>query len=154
FVYEDVIGFLRASTMAFQSLADQKKIDLEFSSNTAFFEMKFDRDKLEKIFSNILSNAFKFTDAGGNIEVRADVRQGSIKVAVKDSGPGVSEADLPYVFNRFYQSGTVARTNVGSGIGLELTKELVNICGGEIGVSNAPEGGAQFYFTLPVPENN
>jgi signal transduction histidine kinase/DNA-binding response OmpR family regulator len=152
FVYEDVIGFLRASTMAFQSLADQKKIDLQFSANTALFEMKFDRDKLEKIFSNLLSNAFKFTDAGGKIEVRADTGQGVLKVFVKDSGRGVPEADLPFVFNRFYQSGTMSRTTVGSGIGLELTKELVNICGGEIGVSNAVEGGAQFYFTLPVPQ--
>ncbi|NOT76000.1 MAG: tetratricopeptide repeat protein [Cyclobacteriaceae bacterium] len=152
FVQDDVIGFLRANTMSFQSLADQKKIDLQFSSNTAIFEMKFDRDKLEKIFSNLLSNAFKFTDAGGSILVHADAGQHSLRVTVKDSGTGVPEADLPFVFNRFYQSGTVSRTTLGSGIGLELTKELVNICGGEVGVSNAIEGGAQFYFTLPVTE--
>ncbi len=153
FVYEDVIGFLRANTMAFQSLADQKKINLQFSSNKSNFEMKFDRDKLEKIFSNLLSNAFKFTNAGGNIEIRAEVGQDALKVSVKDSGSGVPESDLPFVFNRFYQSGTVSRTSVGSGIGLELTKELVNICGGDIGVVNAPEGGAQFYFTLPVAQS-
>ncbi len=152
FVHEDVIGFLRASTMAFQSLADQKNIDLQFQANTALFEMKFDRDKLEKIFSNLLSNAFKFTEAGGRIVVSADIEHGSLRVTVKDSGHGVPAADLPFVFNRFYQSGTVSRSSVGSGIGLELTKELVNICGGEIGVSNAVEGGAQFFFTLPVSE--
>jgi len=71
-------------------------------------------------------------------------------VVVTDSGPGIPAEDLLYVFNRFYQSGKVARSTTGSGIGLELTKELVEICGGKIGVTNTPQGGAQFWFTLPV----
>jgi len=156
YVNDDVISFLKANTFAFQSLADQKNIRISFLCDITSLPMKFDRDKLEKIFSNLLSNAFKFTNSGGQVSVSVQVTENSankkIRVTVNDSGPGIPAADVPYVFNRFYQSGTVSRSTLGSGIGLELTKELVEICGGEIGVSNADAGGAQFYFTLPVIE--
>jgi len=152
YVSEDIIPFLKANTFAFQSIADQKNIKIKFNSITDSLIMRFDRDKLEKIFSNLLSNAFKFTPTNGSVNVTATVAGDTVRITVKDSGYGIPEADLPYVFNRFYQSGKVVRSTAGSGIGLELTKELVEICGGLIGVHNPASGGAEFYFTLPIPE--
>jgi signal transduction histidine kinase/DNA-binding response OmpR family regulator/Tfp pilus assembly protein PilF len=150
YVSEDVIHFLKAHTYAFQSVADQKDIAIEFYADPSAFIMQFDRDKLEKIFSNILSNAFKFTPANGRVKVQASITEKILKVIIRDSGPGIPEDDLPYVFNRFYQSETVSRSTLGSGIGLELTKELVELCGGTIGVTNNMNGGAEFSFTLPA----
>jgi len=150
YVYEDIVQFLKLIAFAFQSLADQKKISVTFKNEPASVLTKFDRDKLEKIFSNLLSNAFKFAPEQGQVAVDVRVQDQQIRVEVTDSGPGIAADDLPYIFNRFYRSGTSSRSTTGSGIGLELTKELVGICGGNISVANVPSGGAQFVVTLPL----
>jgi DNA-binding response OmpR family regulator len=157
YVSEDIIAFLKANTFAFQSLADIKNISIGFEADTPSLVMKFDRDKLEKICSNLLSNAFKFTPSGGEVKVAVRASTGGdntrkINILVSDSGPGIPEQDLSMVFNRFYQAGTVSRSSTGSGIGLELTRELVGICGGEISVRNLKDRGAEFSFTLPLLE--
>jgi DNA-binding response OmpR family regulator len=73
-----------------------------------------------------------------------------VRATVSDTGPGIAPGDLPYVFNRFYQADTVQDNSTGSGIGLELTRELVSLWGGEIHAHNLPQGGASFTFTLPI----
>lgn len=158
YVSDDIIPLLKGNTFAFQSLAVDKNIDLQFSSNTETLRMDIDTDKLEKILSNLLSNAFKFTPAGGNIKVTAMLtgdkpEDRQLEISVADSGVGIPLQDIPYVFNRFYQSHTVSKYIQGSGIGLELTKELVEICGGKISVSTLPVNGTRFTFTLPVRQD-
>jgi hypothetical protein len=150
YAQEDIMPFIKSMTFAFQSLADQKKIAISFTSNSEIVVTRFDRDKLEKIFSNLLTNAFKFTPEHGQVSVDVSVRDKQIQVQVTDSGPGIAADDLPYIFNRFYQSETSSRSTTGSGIGLQLTKELVEICGGNINVANVPSGGAQFVVALPL----
>jgi signal transduction histidine kinase/DNA-binding response OmpR family regulator len=146
----DLIPFLKGALFAYQSAADARSIAMSFDAATESLPMKFDRDKVEKICSNLLSNAFKFTPARGNVRMAVSVDEGTVRVTVSDSGPGIPPENLPYVFNRFYQAGTAAENAAGSGIGLELTKELVSLCGGEIHARNLTTGGAEFSFTLPV----
>jgi signal transduction histidine kinase/DNA-binding response OmpR family regulator len=149
YVHEDIVPFLKSLAFSFQSLADQKKISLHFASEPSAIVTRFDYDKMEKVFSNLLSNAFKFTPEQGLVSMDVSLVGEQIKVSVRDSGPGIPAQDLPYIFNRFYQSGGGFHA-LGSGIGLELTKELVEISGGKISVTNGPEGGAHFVVMLPL----
>ena len=104
------------------------------------------RDRLVRAVSNLLTNAVKFTPPGGRIRVAS--ARGTITVS--DSGPGVSEADQPFVFDRFWRSAS-ARALPGSGLGLSIVAQVVNELGGTVGVDRDPElGGARFTISLPV----
>lgn len=157
-VQDDIVSFLRGITYSFHSLAEQKKIDLSFQSSENKLLMDFDKDKTEKILLNLLSNAFKFTPKAGSIDVGVekvgDFRgraENHLKVTVRDSGAGIPENELSKVFNRFYQAdNSQVREVEGSGIGLALTKELVEVQNGTIEVLSGQEQGATFIFSLPI----
>jgi two-component system sensor histidine kinase MprB len=106
------------------------------------------RDRLERAISNLLTNAIKFTPQGGHIMVTS--REGTISVS--DSGPGIDEADLPFIFDRFWRSAS-ARALPGSGLGLSIVAQVVAELGGSVAVDRDPElGGARFTITLPIAE--
>ncbi|MGF1637995.1 MAG: tetratricopeptide repeat protein, partial [Cyclobacteriaceae bacterium] len=150
---DNVVRFIQICTFAFQSFAEQNDVELKFSSQFESLETDFDKDKLEKILSNLLSNAIKFTLAGGFVQVSIipDQQPDFIRIKVSDTGTGIPSEDLPYVFDRFYQAAnTGARIIQGTGIGLQLARELVELQGGTISVANQEQGGAEFSFTLPV----
>ncbi|MGQ0571800.1 MAG: ATP-binding protein [Armatimonadota bacterium] len=109
-----------------------------------------DRDRLEQVLTNLLDNAIKFTPDGGHIAVGWRSSNGEVEVTVADSGPGISPADLPHVFERFYKADR-ARPAVpgGSGLGLAITKHIVEAHGGRIRVASSPGAGTTFTFTLP-----
>lgn len=109
-----------------------------------------DRDRLEQVLTNLLDNAIKFTPDGGHIAVGWRSSNGEVEVTVADSGPGISPADLPHVFERFYKADR-ARPAVpgGSGLGLAITKHIVEAHGGRIRVVSSPGAGTTFTFTLP-----
>jgi signal transduction histidine kinase/DNA-binding response OmpR family regulator len=147
---QDFIGFVKGITFSFQSLADEKDIQLGFQSSIHQLQMDFDQDKLEKILYNLLSNAFKFTPSLGTINVGVALSDGIVEISIKDSGVGIAAEQIPLVFDRFYQADNAMARNIeGSGIGLALTKELVEIHGGKIKVEGVP-GATLFQFTLPV----
>ncbi|MDO1449438.1 tetratricopeptide repeat protein [Rhodocytophaga aerolata] len=155
---EDVVRFLKGLTYSFLSLAEQKNIALVFSSGVDSLPMDFDEDKLEKIMSNLLANAFKFTPEGGRVEVSVAQVSGSkgsfLQIAVADNGIGIPSDQVPFVFERFFQaSNGKVRDIEGSGIGLSLTKELVEIHQGSIEVSSQPGQGTTFLVQLPVTTN-
>jgi two-component system, OmpR family, sensor histidine kinase MprB len=107
------------------------------------------RDRLERAISNLLTNAIKFTPQGGRIVV--DSRNGTI--AVSDSGPGIAEADLPFIFDRFWRSAS-ARALPGSGLGLSIVAQVVAELQGSVSVDQDPIlGGARFTITLPIADN-
>lgn len=109
-----------------------------------------DPDGFDKVICNLLSNACKFTDPGGSIVVRLDVDDPWIRVAVKDTGIGITEGDLTRVFERFRQLDDQAtRRYEGSGIGLALAKELVEEVGGHMDVESEKGIGSTFYVRLP-----
>lgn len=155
---DDIITFLKGLTFSFQSLADEKDITLECHTSLGHVQMDFDRDKMEKIMFNLLSNAFKFTPALGKVQVSIErvPHNGAeaMKVMVRDSGIGIPEEQLPFIFNRFYQAdNTQIRNSEGSGIGLALTKELIELHNGHIHAESTSGKGTVFSLLLPLQDD-
>ena len=159
----DLMAFLKGVVMSFASLAEQKKISLKFivleklEGLPPLQNIYFDRDQVEKIFYNLLSNAFKFTAEGGMIEVAVGLRQANdhpgnfVEISVKDDGTGIPADRLYNIFERFYQvNGGNTREQEGTGIGLALTKELVELHHGEMSVRSEVGKGTEFIVSLPV----
>ncbi|MBL7807383.1 MAG: response regulator, partial [Saprospiraceae bacterium] len=152
-VQDNVVLFLKYLLETFHSLADNRKIKLHFESDADEFQMDFDPDKLQEIVSNLLSNALKFTSQGGTITLRVQTGA-SLVLEVGDTGRGISPEKLPYIFDRFYQADdSMTRPGEGTGIGLTLIKELVQLLGGQIEVESRPGEGTTFRVRLPVTRN-
>ena len=152
----DVIQFLREIALTFSDLSDRKHIRFSFHSSLASRYLMFDQDKLSRILYNLLSNAFKFTPAYGDVTVEveelATVEGNVLQVSVRDSGIGIPEKDIAHVFERFYQHELPnSIVNQGSGIGLAITREFVKLHGGMLTVESIVGEGSLFMFTLPLP---
>jgi signal transduction histidine kinase len=106
-----------------------------------------DADKVEQVLTNLVENAVKYGSPAG-LRVEAVAIDGSVAVTVRDQGPGIAEADLPHVFERWYQHGQGRPT--GTGLGLWISKGIVEAHGGELTVASVEGDGATFTFTLPV----
>lgn len=144
--------FFRNYFMQFESLAQLKKINYLFDirMNTQVAAM-IDQPKCRQVLYNLLSNAFKFTPAGGSIAAEVSVNDGILRLTVADSGPGIHPDDLPHVFDRFFQTTRPDKpAEGGTGIGLNLCHEYVRLFGGTIDVESAPGGGAVFRVAFPV----
>lgn len=142
-----LIPFIRSIVFSFESLAERKHIHFSTHFSSGPETAWFDRDKLEKILVNLLSNAFKFTPEHGTITVKIEGLDGRVRIQVSDSGPGMPAEEADKIFDRFYQvEGTEAQ---GTGIGLALVKELVDLHGGQISVESVRGEGATFKVTLP-----
>ena len=109
-----------------------------------------DSKRVMQILANLIGNALKFTPNGGTINVDAQRDGDSVRFAVIDTGPGISAADLPRVFDRFYQAQDNTQKSAGLGLGLAICKGLVEAHGGRIWVSSLPGMGCAFNFTLPA----
>ena len=152
--YGDIITLLRDICNAFQLKADKEHIKFSFQSYVEHVDTFFDKDKMTKIMMNLMSNAFKFTDAGGSVTVGVDIADRQVVVTVADTGVGIPDADKDRIFDRFFQSASGNRMSMGSGIGLHIVREYVRLQGGDITVSNQPEGqGSVFRFTIPLRKN-
>lgn len=148
----DFVAFIKGLAMSFQSLAHQKQIKLDVDVKIDTLEMNFDAVQLEKVFSNLLSNAFKFTPKGGQVSVslkESENDEACVVVSVADTGMGIPEDKLPWIFDRFYQAHTAA-DGIGTGIGLALAKELTILHGGEISVQSKLNEGSVFSVKLPM----
>ena len=110
-----------------------------------------DTEAVERVLSNLLSNAAKYSPAGSGIDVILTHHGDEARITVDDAGPGVSEEDRPHVFHRFYRGSSPAAVQTrGAGIGLAVVKDLVVRMGGDVSVEAAPTGGARFSVVLPV----
>ncbi|MEM8527857.1 MAG: response regulator [Bacteroidota bacterium] len=145
---KEIHSFLRHTVGAFESIAASKKINFNcrFPASQA---LDIDVEKVGIIINNLLSNAFKFTPEGGCVSFDASVKQEQLYIKVKDSGIGMDERKLPYIFDRFYQINT-AQQMEGSGIGLWTVKQLVAACGGHIDVQSQLGKGTTFNCHLPI----
>lgn len=145
------IQLLKALTLSFASYAERKRITLNFNSIEAEIILYLDRDKIEKIITNILSNAFKFTPEGGRIEVTLSKDDKYVNTIISDTGIGIPKEKMSKIFDRFYQvDGSHTREQEGTGIGLALTKELVDIHKGKIDVESEESKGTTFTFSIPL----
>lgn len=146
---QDFTALLKGIVMSFESIAKGKNINLHFISEQESFSLFYDRDKVEKIFYNLLSNAFKFTDEG-EVTVMIVDKDDFISVIVKDTGIGIPAQRLSNIFNRFYQvDNTETREQEGTGIGLALVKELVHLHAGRINVQSRVGKGSSFILNFP-----
>ena len=157
-VQGDIIAYLQYLTESFLSAAEAKQIRLSFYPEVPTLMMDFDEEKDQLIVYNLLSNAIKFTPNGGKIIFHAriqEIKEGQqLQLKVQDSGPGIPPADLPFIFDRFYQvDNPMVANQGGTGIGLALTKQLIELMGGEIAVSSEEGQGSLFTFFLPITNN-
>lgn len=149
----DLIRQLRNITNYYSPLAHEKNIRFEFTCNLPELWVKYDADKLEKIVVNLLSNAFKYTPENESVELiaRAEPPNDKLQLWVNDSGPGIPKDMQQNVFDRFYRLKSEKFSRIpGSGIGLSLVKELVNLHQGTIEVSSDGIHGSSFYVVLPL----
>ena len=147
--------FIQYTTMKFSPLSEQKSISLKFEDKTGGLFMYFDRDKLGKILTNLLSNAFKFTKAGGVVKVELskcfiDSRRYA-RIIVEDTGCGISKEEQAHVFERFYRAEQQqAATQVGSGIGLNMVYEYVKLHQGKVSLESEEGKGSRFIVDIPT----
>jgi len=153
----DLVGFISEAAEAFQDLSERKKISLQINSDIKKLKTPFDQDKMERIIFNLLSNAFKFTKEGGEVclnmylGVAADQVKPVFFIEVSDTGIGIADHNKDKVFNRFFMDNNVsAILNQGSGIGLSIVKEFVELHGGQISVESEVGKGTVFLVSLPV----
>lgn len=150
----ELVSLLKGFTYSFMPLAEQQFISLNFSSSAEKILVNLDRDKLEKIINNLLSNAFKFTPSGGKVSVdlstESSTGQQTAIVKVSDTGPGIPEEYQSKIFERFFRIDNTSKSGeTGSGIGLALVKELVSLHDWDISVNS--KGGEGTTFTLKIP---
>jgi signal transduction histidine kinase/ligand-binding sensor domain-containing protein/DNA-binding response OmpR family regulator len=153
----DLIGFIKEAAESFHDISDRKKIALSVAGTAPYLPALFDHDKIERIIFNLLSNAFKFTNEGGEIKVTMSVIHNdtqdplTLYITISDTGIGINPATQEHIFERFFmENKSTAILNQGSGIGLSITREFVQLHGGEITVESEPGKGTIFKIKLPV----
>jgi signal transduction histidine kinase/DNA-binding response OmpR family regulator/ligand-binding sensor domain-containing protein len=165
----DIVNFIHEEFLSFINEAEAKKIDISFQTEIEHLDIWFDPDKIEKIIFNLLSNALKFTPSGKTVAVEINIinkgnektihlsHNNSIKIndwlciIVRDTGIGISEADLGKIFDRFYQAHDhAASITGGTGIGLSVAREMAAIHYGEIVAESTLDVGTTFYVKIPI----
>jgi signal transduction histidine kinase/DNA-binding NarL/FixJ family response regulator len=152
----NIVAFIKGLAMSFHSLAERKEIFLDVRSNKEELETYFDKEKMEKIVVNLLSNAFKFTPDHGEVIVSIQNKDGGpVEISVRDTGIGIPPEKQQQIFNRFYQvDSTTTRLQEGTGIGLALVKDLVSLHHGTITVASEPGKGSEFIVSLPLGKSH
>lgn len=151
----DMVSFAKDVCNSFTTMSERKKVNFSFYSDRDEIIMSFDKDKIEKIFMNLLGNAFKFTPSYGRVDVSLEVigdDSQKLRIKVADSGPGIPDEDKEKIFNQFYQSNDKVGSQVqmGSGIGLSMVKEYVRLHDGTIRVTDNVEYGSVFILEIPI----
>jgi signal transduction histidine kinase/ligand-binding sensor domain-containing protein/DNA-binding response OmpR family regulator len=154
----EFISFVKDVSESFKDLSERKHINFSFSSTIPRLEALFDHGKIERILFNLLSNAFKFTLEGGSISVvlenssaRGNDTNTWVTLKVTDSGIGIPKATVDRIYDRFYQNDSSASIlNYGTGIGLSIAKEFVNMHGGTIDAESEPGNGSTFTIHIPL----
>ncbi len=156
----DLVDFTGHVTRAYAALAERQGLAFHVEVPGAPMTAQIDVQQFEKAVGNLLSNALKFTPRGGTVTVRLDAGDSSgdgqrawACLQVSDTGPGIPPAELPFVFDRFYQvSESETTLQPGTGIGLALARELVELHGGTLAVTSAVGVGTTFTLTLPLDD--
>lgn len=148
---QDLLPFIKKIMMDFRPLAEQKNIAFEFKCEYERFVLWYDSTKLEKIFINLIANAFKYTPREGFITIQLEISnegKKELEIIIRNSGKGISKEHLPHIFERFYQVD--AHDYASSGIGLALTKELIQLHHGRITVNSIENEQTSFQIYLPL----
>ena len=153
---EEIFAFLKTVIGHFSLLSVQRKISLRYHFPNQSVVARFDKDKLEKILSNLIFNALKFTSESGNINItiKLGTKEASgfhrLLIDVTDNGVGIPKDQIDRIFERFFQVREGDTQNVGAGIGLALSKELAEFLGGSLSVVSSTKAGSTFTLALPI----
>ena len=148
----EMATLVREAIDGLRPAADAKRVSLEVTVGRSVDSVLADPDRLRQVLWNLLSNAVKFTPANGRVDVDVQRHGDEVELTVSDTGRGISAANLPHVFERFWQADAAARQNKGLGLGLSIAKQLVELHGGTIEVaSDGPGKGTTFRCRLPLP---
>ena len=148
----ELISFIGDIHMLFDQQAKAKNIRFTYEHDTQMLPVWIDRQNFDKVIVNLLSNAFKFTPTGGQIAMSVTHDDRQVHIAIKDTGEGIPEDKLDRIFDRFYQTPSMANDRkTGTGIGLDLTRSLVELHHGTIVAHNNKDGaGCEFVVTIPL----
>jgi signal transduction histidine kinase/ligand-binding sensor domain-containing protein/DNA-binding response OmpR family regulator len=149
----EFVSFAEDIFSSFNVYAAERNIQLSFESGIESLLMEFDKDKIQKTLTNLLSNAFKYTPDGGKIQVKISRDATQVCVKVRDTGSGISDNDKPLVFDRFYQ-GEQSQNETGSGLGLHIANEYIHLHGGAITIEDNIPHGCVFTFKIPIRESS
>ena len=149
----DIVKFMHEMYLAFEEYAEHRQIDFTFHADRESIPLWFDPAQMQKVFYNLLSNAFKYTSAGGKIGMTVNEHADEVRIAVHDSGQGIRETDIPHIFDRFYQAidtglKTDESVSPGTGIGLALTKHIADAHGARMLVSSRIDEGSVFEVVM------
>ena len=144
----DVRAVVEEAVALYADEADEKGISLETKIPSGL-TLTGDRTRLRQVVANLIENAVKYTDGGGRVEIDAAAEDAGIRVRVRDTGIGISESDLPLVWDRLYRADA-SRSARGLGLGLSLVKAIVEAHGGRVDVSSVPGQGSTFTVLLPL----
>jgi signal transduction histidine kinase len=145
---------LERSVVTVREGATQRRLHVSLEIAPDVDLVEGDERRLRQVLFNLLSNAVKFTPEGGNVVVASGRVDGQVHVSVTDTGPGISPEDHDRIFEEFQQTGVGAQQREGTGLGLALSKRLVELHGGRIWVESEPGHGSRFVFTLPVTDGH
>jgi signal transduction histidine kinase len=141
---------LQAVVQAMSEAAVRRSISLQSFVPAEPVELRFDRERIVQLFTNLVGNALKFTPSNGAVSVRLTDDGAAVTVEVRDSGPGIPEEELPRIFERFYRGTNTGEARAsGSGLGLAIVRSIVEMHGGEIEVASVVGEGTVFRITLP-----
>lgn len=147
----NIVNFLNETYLLFKEYAQTKNIELCFVSSEDSIEVWYDVKQMQKVINNLLSNAFQYTPSGGRIELKIEKQEHKVYVSVADTGKGVKKEEIANIFDRFYQTeATILSSSNGIGIGLALTKGIIELHQGSIFVESEEGKGSVFTFALPL----
>ncbi|MEO8231035.1 MAG: ATP-binding protein [Ignavibacteriota bacterium] len=158
FEKNDIVALIKNRVSSFDSFAEQKNITVQFFSYTDCLFTNIDKEKIEEVIDNLLSNALKFTPAKGKIVItinaeNIDFTENAV-ISISDNGVGISEEKISHIFDRFFQAdNSSTKEYEGTGLGLAIVKELVELHGGTITVESKLNEGTTFFISLPVLES-
>ncbi|MFY0606446.1 MAG: response regulator [Cyclobacteriaceae bacterium] len=153
----NIVLFAKEIFLSFDQHAKLNKLDYSFHSDQPEIKVFFDRDKLEKTLYNLISNAFKYTEAKGKITVNITRAKKKVSISVKDNGMGISPDHLEKIFDRFYEipkSKSQSKYKQGSGIGLAIAKNIVELHKGELTATSTEGEGSDFVMTLRLGQDH
>lgn len=153
----EVEPFAERIMKKFKGIADEQDVKLTLSKSIANPIVTCDEDQIEQVFTNLIDNAIRHTDSGGTVKVTVETNADEMHVMVTDSGSGIPEADLPFVFERFYKADKSRTRNTkkkGTGLGLSIAKNIINAHHGSISVQSKLNQGTTFTFKIPTHENH
>jgi signal transduction histidine kinase/ligand-binding sensor domain-containing protein/DNA-binding response OmpR family regulator len=156
FSQTDMVGFIQDGMESFEALAKKKHITLTFHHEMDSLTTWVDPNNFDKVMTNVVGNAFKYTPEGGSIDVTLSTEGENFQSTVTDTGIGIDESQLDRIFDRFYQvDNAMTKHSIGTGVGLHLTRQLVTLHHGTIHAERRTDGpGTRFVIRLPLGKNH